>query len=143
MIIQVISAFFATFFFGILFNISKKELMYCGFIGACGWIIYLIFHELSSSVVLSSFVSALGISMISRIFAKVRRVPVTIFLISGLIPLVPGAGMYRTMYAMLSQNFQDTAFYGAQTLQVAGVIAIAIIFASSIPLVPKKQIRAR
>ena len=32
------------------------------------------------------------------------------------------------MYAMLAQNFEETAFYGAQTLQIAGVIAIAIIF---------------
>ncbi|NLK21084.1 MAG: threonine/serine exporter [Epulopiscium sp.] len=138
MIVQTISTFFATFFFGILFNISKKELLYCGVIGAIGWVIYLSFLGFSSSVVLSSFISSLTISILSKFFSKVRKVPVTIFLISGIIPLVPGAGMYRTVYSMLSQNFEDAAFYGAQTLQVAGVIAIAIIFTSSFPSISKK-----
>ncbi|KAE9634471.1 MAG: hypothetical protein PWP07_250 [Epulopiscium sp.] len=139
MILQTISAFFATFFFAVLFNISKKQLLFCGGIGAFGWLIYLCFFNLTDSVVLASFISALSISMISRIFSIIRKVPVTVFLISGIIPLVPGAGMYRTMYAMLAQNFQETAFYGAQTLEVAGVIAIAIIFTSSLPLGLKKR----
>lgn len=139
MILQIISAFFATFFFGILFNISKKELMYCGFIGAIGWFVYLFFFQLIGSVVLSNFMSALSVSILSRLLAKKRKVPVTIFLISGIIPLVPGAGMYKTMYAMLTQNFEETAFYGAQTLQIAGVIAIAIIFTSSFPTLSQKQ----
>jgi uncharacterized membrane protein YjjB (DUF3815 family) len=139
MIIQTISAFFATFFFGVLFNVSKKQLLFCGFIGGFGWLIYLGFLEFSSSIVLSNFVSALSISMISRIFAKLRKVPVTIFLIAGIIPLVPGAGMYNTMYAMLSQNFEESAYYGAQTLQIAGVIAIAIIFTSSFPALSTRK----
>ncbi|NLM13296.1 MAG: threonine/serine exporter [Epulopiscium sp.] len=139
MILQTISAFFATFFFAVLFNISKKQLLFCGGIGAFGWFIYLLFVKLTGSVVLANFISALGISLISRIFSIIRKVPVTVFLISGIITLVPGAGMYRTMYAMLSQNFEETAFYGAQTLQVAGVIAITIIFTSSLPIGTKKR----
>ncbi|WP_058486141.1 threonine/serine exporter family protein [Defluviitalea phaphyphila] len=139
MILQIIGALFASFFFGILFNVSKKELLYCGFIGGFGWFIYLNFLTLTNSIVFSSFLGTLGVSILSRIFAKIRKVPVTIFLISGIIPLVPGAGMYRTMYAMLEKNFEDSSFYGIQTLQIAGVIAIAIIFTSSFPFISKNK----
>lgn len=41
-IIQFIVAGFATFSFAVLFSAPKKELLYCGFSGAFGWILYYI-----------------------------------------------------------------------------------------------------
>ncbi|HOQ17148.1 MAG TPA: threonine/serine exporter family protein [Defluviitaleaceae bacterium] len=139
MILQIISAFFATFFFAILFNVSKKELGYCGLVGSLGWLIYLFIFKWTDSVIFSNFISALSISIISRILAKLRKMPITIFLIPGIIPLVPGAGMYKTMYAVLNQNFKEAAFYGAQTFEIAGAIAIAIIFISSFDTLSHKK----
>jgi uncharacterized membrane protein YjjB (DUF3815 family) len=139
MILQIISAFFATFFFAVLFNVSKKELIYCGLVGAIGWLIYLFIFKLSNSIIFSNFISALSISIMSRILAKLRKMPISIFLIPGIIPLVPGTGMYKTMYAMLNQNFEEAAFYGAQSLQIAGVIAIAIIFIASFDTLSHKR----
>ena len=43
------------------------------------------------------------------------------------------------MYAMLNQNFEEAAFYGAQSLQIAGVIAIAIIFIASFDTLSHKR----
>ena len=87
MILQIISAFFATFFFAVLFNVSKKELIYCGLVGAIGWLIYLFIFKLSNSIIFSNFISALSISIMSRILAKLRKMPISIFLIPGIIPL--------------------------------------------------------
>ena len=39
-IIQFIVALFATLSFAVIFSAPKKELFYCGFTGALGWIIY-------------------------------------------------------------------------------------------------------
>ena len=41
-IIQFIVALFATLSFAVIFSAPKKELFYCGFTGALGWIIYYI-----------------------------------------------------------------------------------------------------
>lgn len=133
MIIQTISAFFATVFFSVMFNISKRELIFCGLSGGIGWLIYLLVYRISGSVVLSTFAGSLGVSLFARLFAQLRKMPVTIYLISGIIPLVPGAGMYQTMYAVISQDSAAAAFYGIQSLQMAGVIAIAIVIISSFP----------
>ena len=133
MFIQTISAFFATIFFSIMFNIAKKELVFCGIGGALAWFVYLCVLNISSSPVIASFFGALVVGLFSRILSRVRKVPVTIFLISGIIPLVPGAGMYRTMFAIISQDLSEAAKQGVITLQIAGVIAMAMVMISSWP----------
>ena len=40
MILEVISAFFVAFSFGILFNVKGKYLYIAGFGGSLGWLIY-------------------------------------------------------------------------------------------------------
>ncbi|NLP45471.1 MAG: threonine/serine exporter [Epulopiscium sp.] len=137
MIVKTMSAFFATIFFSIIFNIAKKNLIFCGLGGAIGWFIYLCCIQSIHSPVLASFLGALTVAIFSRSMSKIRKVPVTIFLISGIIPLVPGAGMYRTMFAIINNDLVGAATYGISTLQIAGVIAIAMVMVSSFP--NKKQ----
>lgn len=124
--IQTISAFFATFFFAILFRVSKKQLLPCGLTGALGWLLYLIADIFSNSLIIANFTGAVGVSIASYYLARKRKTPITIFLASGIIPLVPGAGIYRTMYAMITQDIEQTTYYGIQTLEIAGIIAMAI-----------------
>ena len=70
--------------------------------------------------------ASLIISISANILARKRKKPITVFIASGIIPLVPGAGMFQTMYALINGNTKETTKYGLETLQVAGVIAIAI-----------------
>jgi uncharacterized membrane protein YjjB (DUF3815 family) len=127
MIIQIMAAFFATFFFSIIFNTSRHYLVYCGITGAVSWTLYLVTLHYTDSVVFSSFIGALAVAFVAHILAKRKKTPVTVFLIAGIIPLVPGAGMYRTVYHTISQEYSLATAYGIQTLQIAGVISIAII----------------
>lgn len=126
LIIKTLASFFASLFFAILFNTARKELFYCGLTGAFGWLIYMISFELYPKVITAYFFGALGVGILSCILAPKRRAPVTVFLVSGIIPLVPGKGMYETMYAMLFSDFESTFRYFATTLQIAGAIAIAV-----------------
>ena len=50
-IIQFIVALFATLSFAVIFSAPKKELFYCGFTGALGWIIYYIMVQFDMGVV--------------------------------------------------------------------------------------------
>ncbi|MFP4698655.1 MAG: threonine/serine exporter family protein [Eubacteriales bacterium] len=127
MIIQIISAFFATFFFAIIFNISKQHLILCGLTGAIGWSVFLFSKNYFESIVISNFLGALAVSFVSHFLAKNKKTPVTVFLISGIIPLVPGAGMYKTIYYTITKNYSLANYYGIQSLQIAGVISIAIV----------------
>ena len=50
----------------------------------------------------------------------------TVFLVAGILPTVPGAGMYRIVYYFIQNDMDMAANYLALTLELAGAIAIGI-----------------
>lgn len=132
MIIQVVGAIFAVMSVAITFGVPKKFLIYSGIVGAIGWFVYLLFKNMGSSTVSSMFFAALVVSLISHSFARIMKTPVTLFLIAGILPLVPGVGMYRIAYNLITNNNSLAMFYFSETLQVAGMIAIAIFIMDTI-----------
>lgn len=134
LIVHVISAFVATVGFSILFNVQRRHLMICGLVGAVGWGIYIVGTQMGYSEVLSTFIAAVVVAQSSYSLAKRRRAPVTVFLIAGIIPLVPGVGLYRTMYSLLFEDYTKALEYALVTFQMSGVIASAIILSALTPL---------
>ncbi len=142
MIIQGISAFFATAAFAILFYLPKKYLIHAGLTGSLGWIIYLVVNQVMEDKIPANFVATLFVALVSHILARIFRTPVTMFLIPGIIPLVPGAGMYQIVQSIIDGTVELTPFYFFQTLQMAGAIALGIfIMDTSFRIVTKKLIR--
>lgn len=127
MIIEVIAAFIAALTFSLFFNVSKKELVYCGFVGGIGWLIYLNMFNLIQDVIYSSFIAAMVISIVSHYLARKRKNPVTIYQIGGMFPIVPGAGMYKTLYYIVNEDYTTSIYYLFETLQIAGGIAVAMV----------------
>lgn len=138
MIISVFSSFISTIGFSIVFHVQRKHLLTCGIVGAFGWFIYLLGTHLGFNDVISNFVASLIVTQLSYFLAKKRKTPVTIFLIPGVIPLVPGLGLYRTMLAIINSNYNEAVNYAALTFQIAGVIAGAIVIVSLLPRLWRK-----
>lgn len=132
MIVQTFGAFISTVAFSIFLRVPRKYMPYVGIGGALGWFLYLLLNMKGCVPVFSTFVAASAVALISHTFARCWKAPVTIFLISGILPLVPGLGMYRTVYQLIKSNGMMSSYYLAQTLQMAGVIAIAIFIMDSI-----------
>lgn len=132
MIFQIIAAFFGTLLFAVVFNVAKKELFYCGITGAFGWLVYLILEKLTKDIVFSSFIATLMISIVAQLLARIRKNPVTVFQIGGIFPLVPGAGMYKTLYAIVEQDYPLASQYLFETLEIAGSIAIGMVLIASL-----------
>ena len=130
---QFIFAYISTIGFSILFNMPKNAILKSGFNGALGWLIYQSFNiNLSSSPIIAVFWSSISVSIIGEFFAMKYKKPATVFIIPGIVPLVPGAGMYYTMLAITERRFIDAANLGNETLFIAASISIGIIISSSI-----------
>lgn len=127
MIIQVLGALIGVIGFSIISGVPKKFLIHCSISGAAGWFVYLVSKSINEDEVLSMFLAALVVSLLSHIFARACKAPVTIFLIPGILPLVPGIGMVRSVYYNIVHNSTLTAYNLSLTLQTAGAIAIAIL----------------
>ena len=132
-IIEAIVAMFATISFAILFNAPKKEVFYCGLTGSLAWTIYYGMTEQGINSVLASLVASFGLTILARAFAVIRKSPVTMYLLPGIFPLVPGAGIYYTAYYLFIGNNEMSGFKGLETLEIAGAIVFGIIFGFGIP----------
>lgn len=132
-IIQFIAAMIATISFAILFSVPKKEIFFCGFTGALGWLVYEVLIQIDISKVLASVIATLILTVFARYFAVIRQNPVTIYLLTGIFPLVPGAGIYYTAYYLFTGDKELFSVKGLETFEIAAAIVFGIIFGFAIP----------
>lgn len=131
--IQFMVAYFATIFFAILFQAPKKELAHCGFTGGLGWIIYYIMTKEGFGPALSSATATFCLTIFCRIFAVLRQMPVTVYLLTGIFSLVPGAGVFYTAYFLFIEKKHTSSHYGIITFEVAMAITMGIVFGFAFP----------
>ncbi|GAA0114462.1 threonine/serine exporter family protein [Clostridium senegalense] len=132
LLLDFIYAFMSTVCFGVIFNIREKHLFFTALGGALSWVVYKYLLFLGYSAVVSMFFGTIAVSMVSEICAKVFNKPVTLYLICGLIPLVPGSGMYYTTFETVKGNYELSLIKGLDTLSYAGSIAVAVILTSTV-----------
>ncbi|HSH34747.1 threonine/serine exporter family protein, partial [Schnuerera sp.] len=107
-----IFAFLSSIGFAILFSIPKDSIAKSGFVGATGWIAYYITSSILNSNVAGTFFAAVTVGISGELFARHYKKPATVFIVPGIIPLVPGAGMYYTMLALVEKDFISAANKG-------------------------------
>lgn len=133
MILNTLYTLIATFSFSILANIRGKNLVFASLGGGFTWFIYLLgTHYIHSSGILCYFIASIFAAIYSEVMARILRTPVTTFIISSIIPLVPGSGMYYTMSESVQGNVTMSLNLGIQTLAIAGTIAIGVFLVSSL-----------
>lgn len=132
MILSSIYTLIATVCFGIIFNIKGKNLIFASLGGGFSWYIYLLTSSyLPNYGILPFFIASIIVSIYSEIMARILKTPVTTFIICAIIPLVPGGGMYNTMFQSIQGNINESLSLGFQTLGIAGAVAIGVFFVSS------------
>ena len=132
MIVRVIGAFIAIYAFAVVLETPKRYLWCAGTVSAVGWFVYLLSQQLGTDEVMATFLSAATISIVSHIYARVFRAPVTVFLVAGILPTVPGAGMYRIAASFIAGDSGMAAQHLITTLELAGVIAMGIFLVDAI-----------
>lgn len=131
---NILCAFFGTIGYAILYNIPKKYFLGCGFTGTAGWIVFLLLRErLFFSSAMASFFGALVVVLIARMLTVRMKCPITIFLISGIFPLVPGAGIYNTAYYLVTNQLSMASLSGMEAVKVAFAIVLGIVIVVPIP----------
>ena len=131
MIFELISAAVGTVAFSLLFGVPRKFYLYCGGIGAAGWLMYkLMLEKCGLSIAVAVFLATLVIVLLSRYAAVLEKCPATVFLISGIFPVVPGAQIYwATYYLVTNQPFEafESGFL-ALKIMISIVLGIVVVF---------------
>lgn len=122
----------ATIGFSIFLCVPRKTLLATGFSGALGWSIYYIMSSFSVNEVSSNFLATLIVTLLSEILARKLKQPAIIFIIPGIIPLVPGLGMYKTMLYLVQSKYYEAIAKGVNVLLVGGAIALGVLIITSL-----------
>ena len=138
---QFIFSFLSTVGFSIIFNIPRKSIFYASLIGGVGWTIYFHLKNVTDSIMFALFVASIVIGILGEIFARIDKKPVTVFVIPGIVPLVPGSGVYLTMLNLINNDFFKFAKIGTETLFSSGAICIGIILVPSLSRLLKQKKR--
>lgn len=132
-LLQTLVAFAATIAFAIIFHTPRKEWIFTGLTGGAGWLIYLVAIHFGCGVVAASFFATVALAWLSRVFSFARKAPVTIYLICGIFPIVPGAGIYYTGYYFFMSDNAQAMSKGLETIKIAIAIALGIGIVLSLP----------
>ena len=124
---EFIFAFLGTLGFTLIFNVPLRHIPVASFVGGAGWVVFQIADAMGCGVAIACFFGACTVGLTSDIASKVCKEAATIFVIPGVLPLVPGAGTYYTMLAVIEGNLDQAAAKGIETLAMAGAIALGLL----------------
>lgn len=127
-----IAAFLGTTAFCVLFHAPVKQYLLCGLTGVLGWLVYALM-ELGFSPATSSFAATVVIVFAARTFAVWRKVPSSMFIFSGIFPIIPGTGIYNTIYELISGNGQEAFSTGLATFKIVVAIVLGIVCVFLVP----------
>lgn len=131
---HILCSFAGTVGFAILFNIPKKYYLSGGLTGAAGWMMYMFLTTvMDASSAMATFAGTFVVVLISRMLTVRLRCPITLLLIAGIIPLVPGAGVYFTAYYLMTGELSMAVSSGMNAVKLAFAIVLGIVFVVAIP----------
>lgn len=131
-LLQIITGFLGSLAFAILFQIRGKKLVFAGLGGFLSWALFVLLKFLTESEPIRYFLVAVLISVYAEILARLLKTPTTTFVISSLIPLIPGGSLYYTMASLLegsTEGFLERAIY---TLELTAALALGIVLSGAI-----------
>ena len=105
-----------------------------------GWGIYLLVLRVAGLTPTgAAFAGALAVAVVSALQSKLRHCPTTVFLVCGIIPLVPGGGIFWTAYHLVSNHLSLAATTGFAALKVTIAIAAGIIIVGTLSIRLQKR----
>lgn len=133
MVVQLLAAYVGTVAFAVLFGVPRKYYLDSGLCGTLGWLLYLILmNHTGLSVASVVFFATALVTFTAMVLAIVRKCPITVYLICGIFPLVPGAGIFWTTYNLVSEELGAAVQTGITALKVTIAIAFGIILVAEL-----------
>ena len=121
-------AFLACFGFSIIFNVRGRGVWIACFGGSLGWLVYILF----GSTIPAAFFAAVAIGFFAEVMARLRRCPVTGYVLIALLPLVPGGGIYYAMRYAIAGDTQLFLSTLLRTFGIAAALAVGAMISSSL-----------
>jgi len=118
--------------FSIIFNLPRRLVPLASLSGMLGWIVYILLQQTATSFIIPAFVGSIFVGLVGELAAIYKKQPATNGIIPGIIPFVPGYGIYYTMFHIIDNNFSQALVTGGESLFIAISIACGVVIATSV-----------
>lgn len=132
MLEQLITSFIGTAGFSVLFNVPRRTVIQCGFVGMLGWIIYICMLRIPVDSIIAALVATCVVAVVSQIFSKVYKMPIIVFSVAGIIPIVPGGTAYEALRSFVEYEYDTALQLASRAFMISGAIAMGLVFSEAI-----------
>ena len=126
--LEFLWAFVSSLGFSLLFSLKGKKLFWASLGGAISWLAYVSIGRLSGdNLFLCGVISSMIATAYAETFARILKTPKTAFVFTGIIPMVPGGGLYYTMSNLITKKYAVALKYAYSTFVTAIALAFGIV----------------
>ena len=122
----VLGAFFGTVGFAMLVHTPKRAWFVSGLIASLSYLLYWLVTYLGLPDPMAIFIGSLFGSLVGLLSARLMKIIGTVFLMSAVVPVVPGLGLYRMMAALGQGQLAAGAKTGVQAMITVAMIALGL-----------------
>ncbi len=127
-----VGAFVGTIGFAMLVHVPKKAWLACGVIAALSYLVYWGLVQLGLPESMGVFTGSLFGSLAGQLCARKMKIIGTVFLMSAIVPVVPGLGLYRMMSYIGQGEMGTGADFGIQAMITIAMITLGLSMGSFI-----------
>lgn len=144
LLIQLVTSFITSIAFAIMFRTNRRHLVSIGICGTLTFAVYYTVLFFSSSLFAAGFISSMVTALYAELFARLKRAPTIVFVLTGIVPTVPGGSLYRGMRDLLLKNVNGAIDNFTATLEVGsgiagGIVTVSIIFSIIVDRIKTKN----
>ena len=124
---QLILAFLGSVGFAMRFHLRKTLIVPASIGGVMSWGIYLLCHQVwQQGMFISCLIASLCVAFYAELLARKLKAPASLFLIPGIVPLIPGSNLYYSMSNAVAGQWDVAKDYSIRMIEFALGIAIGI-----------------
>jgi uncharacterized membrane protein YjjP (DUF1212 family) len=130
--IQVAAAGGAAACYAVSNYVPRFAILTAGVGGAVGWLAYLLLVQVAATPLVATFLAAFVVGLLSWWFARIQHAPVTLYVVPGILPLLPGLTIYAGMLDLArNQNVQGLLEL-VHALFLGGALAAGVALSHSL-----------
>ena len=143
-IVHPLIAMVACMGYAIVCNAPRKEIPYCGMAAFICWLTYQLVTRNGGTAFMGTLLATCAATSVSRVLSFQRRLPTIVYHLPGILPLVPGAAVYRCITSAMEGSAFDTTLNILTAFKLAGAIGIGSVIILVLPnkwfnIIPRLQ----
>lgn len=147
LLITLIAVIVASCGYAMIYKIPQRVLVVSVLGAVIGWFSNAYFvNELGLAPIAAAFIAAMIIALYAEIMARRVKAPASIFLVIGVLPLVPGSSFYFAIEAAILGDFNQSIVTGLEAAGIALSLAMGMMVISTfvyLYYLIKNKIKAR